>query len=176
MIDWSSTSMPCPCLISILLLLHRVLHNHNKILARAMSKENANNDQQANAMPPTLRTTPSPITWYVVKLCSNNHPIWRRYQNFRVTGHLCVEFTGHRLIPRTKASDPELWFFLDMCLNEQLSKQSWGRWFVTPFCPFWCHSNEESGFLGWNLLDAEIMERNRMIVNHLYLTYMDEYQ
>ena len=31
---------------------------------------------------------------------------------FRVTGHLCGEFTGHRWIPRTKASDAELWCFL----------------------------------------------------------------
>ena len=28
---------------------------------------------------------------------------------FRVTGHLCGEFTGPRWIPRTKASDAELW-------------------------------------------------------------------
>ena len=31
---------------------------------------------------------------------------------FRVTGHLCEEFTGPRWIPRTKASDAELWCFL----------------------------------------------------------------
>ena len=31
---------------------------------------------------------------------------------FRVTGHLCGEFTGHRWLPRTKASDAELWCFL----------------------------------------------------------------
>ena len=31
---------------------------------------------------------------------------------FRVTGLLCGEFTGHRWIPRTKASDAELWCFL----------------------------------------------------------------
>ena len=30
----------------------------------------------------------------------------------RVTGHLCGEFTGHRWIPGTKASDAELWCFL----------------------------------------------------------------
>ena len=30
----------------------------------------------------------------------------------RVTGPLCEEFTGHRWIPRTKASDAELWCFL----------------------------------------------------------------
>ena len=31
---------------------------------------------------------------------------------FRVTGHLCGEFTGLRWIPHTKASDAELWYFL----------------------------------------------------------------
>ena len=31
---------------------------------------------------------------------------------FRVTGPLCGEFSGHRWIPRTKASDAELWCFL----------------------------------------------------------------
>ena len=31
---------------------------------------------------------------------------------FCVTGPLCGEFTGHRLIPRRKASDAELWCFL----------------------------------------------------------------
>ena len=30
---------------------------------------------------------------------------------FRVTGPLCGEFTGHRWIPLTKASDAELWRF-----------------------------------------------------------------
>ena len=31
---------------------------------------------------------------------------------FHVTGPLCGEFTGHRRIPLTKASDAELWCFL----------------------------------------------------------------
>ena len=31
---------------------------------------------------------------------------------FCFTGHLCGEFIGHRWIPRTKASDAELWCFL----------------------------------------------------------------
>ena len=34
---------------------------------------------------------------------------------FRVTGHLCGEFTGDRWIPRTKASDAELWCFYLIC-------------------------------------------------------------
>ena len=45
---------------------------------------------------------------------------------FRVTGPLCGEFTGHRWIPRTKASDSELWCFFHRRLNKRLSKQSWG--------------------------------------------------
>ena len=31
---------------------------------------------------------------------------------FRVTGHLCGEFTGPRWIPHTKANDAELWCLL----------------------------------------------------------------
>ena len=34
---------------------------------------------------------------------------------FRVTGPLCGEFTGHRWIPHTKASDAELWCFFFNC-------------------------------------------------------------
>ena len=35
---------------------------------------------------------------------------------FRVTGYLCGEFTGHRWLPRKKASDAELWFFSLICV------------------------------------------------------------
>ena len=31
-----------------------------------------------------------------------------KWKHFRVTGHLCGEFTGYRWIPRIKASDAEL--------------------------------------------------------------------
>ena len=34
---------------------------------------------------------------------------------FRVTGHLCGEFSGDRWIPRTKASDAGLWSFFLIC-------------------------------------------------------------
>ena len=43
-------------------------------------------------------------------LTTHNGVIKRKH--FRVTGHLCGEFTGHRPIPLTKASDAELWCFL----------------------------------------------------------------
>ena len=35
-----------------------------------------------------------------------------KWKHFPVTGHLCVEFTGPRWIPRTKANDAELLCFL----------------------------------------------------------------
>ena len=35
---------------------------------------------------------------------------------FRVTGPWCGEFAGHRWIPHTKASDPELWCFPLICV------------------------------------------------------------
>ena len=50
----------------------------------------------------------------VVMITSSNGNI------FRVTGHLCGEFTGRRWIPRTKASDAELWW---SALNKRLNKQ-----------------------------------------------------
>ena len=38
-----------------------------------------------------------------------------KWNIFRVTGPLCGEFTGHRWIPLTQASDAELWCFLLIC-------------------------------------------------------------
>ena len=56
---------------------------------------------------------------------------------FRVTGHLCGEFTDHRWIPRTKASDGSFDVFFDLHPNKRLSKQSWDWWFETPSHPLW---------------------------------------
>ena len=60
---------------------------------------------------------------------------------FRVTGLLCGEFTGHRWIPRTKASARSFDVFFGLRLNKQLSKQSWGWWFETPSCSLWRKCN-----------------------------------
>ena len=66
---------------------------------------------------------------------------------FRVTGLLCGEFTGHRWIPRTKASRPVTLrfdvFFDRHRLNKRLGgKQSWGWWFETPLRSLWRHCND----------------------------------
>ena len=51
---------------------------------------------------------------------------------FRVTGHLCEEFTGDRRIPLAKASDAKLWCSFYLRLNKRLSKQSRRQWYVKP--------------------------------------------
>ena len=60
---------------------------------------------------------------------------------FRVTGHLCGEFTGPRWIPHTKAVTRSFDVFFDLRLNKRLSKQSWGWWLETLSRPFWRHRN-----------------------------------
>ena len=45
------------------------------------------------------------MLWLVMMTSSNGNI-------FHVTGPLCGKFTGHRWIPRTKVSNPELWCFL----------------------------------------------------------------
>ena len=57
------------------------------------------------SMSPQNRNEPN-ITCTVIMMTSSNGNI------FRVTGLLCVEFTGDRWIPHTKDRDAELWCFL----------------------------------------------------------------
>ena len=47
---------------------------------------------------------------------------------FHVTSPLCGEFTGHRLIPLTKASDAEFWcsFFICACINAWVNSREAG--------------------------------------------------
>ena len=71
--------------------------------------------------------------WHFRMMTSSNGNI------FRVIPPLRGEFTGHRWIPRTMASDAELCFLFNMRLNKRLSKQSWGWWFETPSCSLWRH-------------------------------------
>ena len=76
---------------------------------------------------------------------------WWRHQKeiFPVLLGLCVgispitgEFSAQR--PVTRGFD----VFLDLLLNKQLSKQSWGWWFETQSRSLWCHYNGVS--LSWH--------------------------
>ena len=82
---------------------------------------------------------------------------------FRVTGHLCGEFTGDRWIPRTKASDAELWCFL---WYKRLSKQSWGWWFETPSRSSWRHCNGHSSEIR-RLWDPRMSVQSTQDIYHL---------
>ena len=61
---------------------------------------------------------------------------------FRVTCHLCEEFTGHRWIPAQRSVTRRFDCFFDLRLNKRLSKQWWGWWFETPSRSLWRHCNE----------------------------------
>ena len=61
---------------------------------------------------------------------------------FRVTGHLCGEFTGHRWIPTQRPVTRSFDVFFHLRLNKRLSKRPWGWWFETLSCPLWRHCNE----------------------------------
>ena len=62
---------------------------------------------------------------------------------FRVTGHLCGEFTGDRWIPAQRPVTRSFDVFFDLRLYKRLSKQSWGWWFETSSRPLRRHSNEK---------------------------------
>ena len=65
---------------------------------------------------------------------------WWRHQmeHFpRYTSPLWGEFTGHRWIPLTKASDTSFDVFFDLRLNKQFSKPSRHWWCETPSCSLW---------------------------------------
>ena len=59
---------------------------------------------------------------------------------FRVTGHLCGEFTGGRWIPHTKPVTRSFDVFY-VRLNKRLSKQWWSRLLETSSRPLWRHCN-----------------------------------
>ena len=64
---------------------------------------------------------------------------------FRVTGHLCGEFTGPRWIPHTQRPVTRSFdVFFDLRPNKWLSKLWWGWWFKTPSCPLWRHCNDKT--------------------------------
>ena len=60
---------------------------------------------------------------------------------FRVTGHLCGEFTGPGEFPTQRPVTRGFDVFFDLHPNKRLSKKWWGWWFETPSYPLWRHRN-----------------------------------
>ena len=60
---------------------------------------------------------------------------------FRVTGHLCGEFTGPGEFPAQRPVARTFAVFFDLRLNKPMIKQWWGWWFETLSRPLWRHCN-----------------------------------
>ena len=80
---------------------------------------------------------------------------------FRVTGLLRGEFTGHRWIPCTKASEAVLRCFFDLRVNQQLSKQWMRRCFEKQSRLLWrqCNSQERRNLIA-NALELRLSRIN----------------
>ena len=66
---------------------------------------------------------------------------------FRVTGHLCGEFTGHGEFPAQRPVMRGFDDLFDLRANIRLSKQSWGWWFETP----WRSLCRQCNDIPWNM-------------------------
>ena len=94
---------------------------------------------------------------------------------FHVTSHVCGEFTGHRWIAHTKASDVEFDVFFDLRLNKRFSKQRWNWWFETPSRPFWRHSYVQ-GRTPSQVPTTGILQNHRGTTRHLHLTFITSWK
>ena len=62
---------------------------------------------------------------------------------FRVTGHLCGEFTGPGEFPAQRPVTRSFDVFFDLRPNKRLNKQWRGWWFETQSYSLWRHRNVE---------------------------------
>ena len=84
---------------------------------------------------------------------------------YRVTGHLCGDFTGPGEFPAQRPVTRIFEVFFDLRLNKRLSKQSWGWWFETPSRPLWRHSN--------TMMPREYWRLGNLSVNTMFLLSSD---
>ena len=109
------------------------------------NNKNNNSDNNSNILTHLVVGILFCVCCWIYMMTSSNGNI------FRVTGHLCGEFTGHRWITRTQRPVTRNFdVFFDLRLNKRLSKQSWGWWLETPSRPLWRHCNDlrESTMIG----------------------------
>ena len=111
---------------------------------------------------------------------------------FRVTGPLCGEFTGHRWIILTKASDAELWCFLSAvpeqtvdlrCYGAQYDVTVMGWWFSlalrqeifgNTFMKSFCETNVQMTFLKKSrILTHDLLRTINLLMEACYYSYND---
>ena len=94
---------------------HMELHGH-KIFTENFESLCTIDDETASTWLMSWYRKHQPVYWYL----ASNIPLMMTSSDgkmFRVTGNLCVKFTGHRWIPHTKASDAEHWCFFFICTS-----------------------------------------------------------
>ena len=92
--------------------------------------------------------------WFMLRMMTSSNG-----NIFRVTGHLCGEFTVPGEFPARRPVTRSFDVFFDLRPNKRLNNQWWGWWFETPSSPLWRHCNGLSrcsavcnGRLGWTVL------------------------
>ena len=75
------------------------------------------------------------LFWHLCMMTSSNGTI------FRVTDHLCREFTGPGEFPAQRPVTRSFDVFFDLRPNKILSKQPWDWWFETPPWSLWRQCN-----------------------------------
>ena len=95
-----------------------------------------------------ILTNDGPVHWFIyASMCPNGLSSKLSMMTssngniFRVTGHLCGEFTGDRWIPTQRPVTRSFDVFFDLRLNKWVSKRSPGWWFETLSRPLWRHCN-----------------------------------
>ena len=91
-----------------------------------------------------VRPTPSGCCAHTTVRCVQAKYVMMTSSNgniFRVTGHLCGEFTGPGEFPTQRPMTRSFDVFFDVRLNKRLGKQWWDWWFETLSRPLWRHRN-----------------------------------
>ena len=84
---------------------------------------------------------------------------------FRVTGHLCGEFTGPGEFPAQRPVTRSFDIFFEQRVNKGLSKQSWGWWCETLSRPLWRHCSDTPGCNGACITSSHICG----VAFHIYI-------
>ena len=84
--------------------------------------------------------------WKKLRYCHNQEvllhdDVIKNGNIFRVTGHLCGEFTVAGEFPAQRPVTRNFDVFFDLRPNKLLSKLSLNWWFETPSRPLWRHRN-----------------------------------
>ena len=84
------------------------------------------------------------FSWSIDIIIDNVRTWWRHQMEWFST--LLALCAGNSLVtgefPSQRPVMQSFDVFFHLCLNKQLSKQSWGWWFEMPSCSLWHHCNE----------------------------------